>query len=139
MEFRVALGFITNFLRNPAYKDTVYDNIAKNYYAETEKVVEKTFVETMQEINALIEKEELLKAWQSLSKIKGTYGIEWIEKQINDKLNYIDTQKNKIDRRLLEKESRKCHVGDEEVQCPAEQGPEETTVGEGKEATESKD
>lgn len=39
----------------------------------------------------------------------------------------------------LEKEARKCYAGDEEVQCPAEQGHEEAIAGESNEATESKD
>jgi len=104
-QFALALKALTAFSENPSYQNTIYDNIAKNYYQEMESRAAKSFSGLLLQVEDLKAKEQLPEAQKLLFLIQGSYGVEKIEQQIKDYLVWFDNQREKIYQLALKKES----------------------------------
>jgi hypothetical protein len=104
-QFDTALKLIADFMAN--WKNTIYDGQAKAYLQETERLAEKSFSDVWKQVGTLINNGALVEAQNLLNKIAGTYGVETIEKTINEKLDWFRTQAGTIKERLLAKEALK--------------------------------
>ncbi|MBI5778553.1 MAG: protein kinase [Planctomycetes bacterium] len=103
--FAQALKSITAFADNPAYQNTVYDNIARNYYRQVESQAKKSFSGLLLRVEDLKDKGQLTEAQKLLSAARSTYGVEEIENRIKDYLDWFDGQKGEIHKQELQKET----------------------------------
>ena len=104
-KFAQALREIKAFSGNPAYQDTLYDNSAKNYYREIEARAEKSFADLKLQLDDLKAKDQLTEAQKLLSAVQGSYGVERIEQQIKNDLDWFTGQRDKIYQMKLQKET----------------------------------
>ncbi|MEK7309846.1 MAG: FHA domain-containing serine/threonine-protein kinase [Planctomycetota bacterium] len=106
-QFALALKAINAFSENPSYQGAVYDNIAKNYYREMESRAEKSFSDLKLKVEDLKAKEQLTEAQKLLSAVQASYGVEKIEQQIKDYLDWFKGQQGKIYQLALQKEAER--------------------------------
>jgi len=106
-QFDIALQQIRKFIDNPEYKNTIYNNVANDYYKKTERDAEKAFKNIMKRVDDLISVENFIQAEKLLVESQGNYGIESIEQEIKNKLNWFKAESSFIHNRMLEKESEK--------------------------------
>jgi len=104
-KFAQTLRTISAFADNPAYQNTIYDNIAKDYYRQVESLAEKSFSGLILKVEDLKDKGQLTEAQKLLSAAKGAYGVEKIENRIKDYLEWFDGQKGEIYQQELRKEA----------------------------------
>ncbi|MEW6025727.1 MAG: FHA domain-containing serine/threonine-protein kinase [Planctomycetota bacterium] len=103
--FAQALKSVNDFINNPAYQNTIYYNIARNYHALVESRADKSFSDLMLRVEDLKDKGQLTEAQKLLAGTQGLYGIEKIEARIKEYLDWFKGQGDKIYEQLLRKEA----------------------------------
>ncbi|MDI6732524.1 MAG: FHA domain-containing serine/threonine-protein kinase [Planctomycetota bacterium] len=95
-QFGVGIQLIKQFIENPNHKNTVYDNIAKNYLAEIKSRAERSFLALMKKVEELKSKNQLIEVHKLLRDAQGFYGIEEIENIIQKELQEVESNPNYI-------------------------------------------